>query len=79
MRSLLRAAHPNPNPNPSPSPNPNPNPNQVRSLLRAALSLPRALILNNKSAEDDQTATIRVWHAGTHTIPEPQPQPQPQP
>ena len=66
MRSLLRAAHPNPNPSPNPNSNPNPNPNQVRSLLRAALSLPRALILNNKSAEDDQTATIRVWHAGIY-------------
>lgn len=40
---------------------------EVRSLLRSALLLPRELILNNKSTEDDQTATIRVWHAGKHS------------
>ena len=39
---------------------------EVRSLLRSALLLPRELILNNKSSEDDQTATIRVWHEGKH-------------
>ena len=38
----------------------------MRSLLRSALLLPRELILNNKSSEDDQTATIRVWHEGKH-------------
>ena len=41
---------------------------EVRALLRSALALPRALILNNKSAADDQTATIRLWHAGNHSI-----------
>ena len=41
---------------------------EVRSLLRSALLLPRRLVINSKSAEDDQTATIRVWHAGNHSI-----------